>query len=119
MDVRGTGVKRCVSRPGTTLFGSAVLLAVVLFSCSPASALPAFARKYGMPCSACHEAWPMLSPFGQQFKDNGYQMGNDRDAPIFQNPGYSLVVMPYFVVHTALRMTAIITGKPIAASFAG
>src|ERR1700686_4591473 len=51
-------------------------------------ALPAFARKYGMPCSACHEAWPKLSPFGQAFKDNGYQMGNDRDAPIFQNPAY-------------------------------
>jgi hypothetical protein len=29
-----------------------------------------------------------LSPFGQQFKDNGYQMGNDRDAPIFQQPAY-------------------------------
>jgi hypothetical protein len=53
-----------------------------------ASALPAFARKYGMPCSSCHEAWPKLSPFGQAFKDNGYQMGNDRDAPIFQNPAY-------------------------------
>src|ERR1700686_3659497 len=51
-------------------------------------ALPAFARKYGMPCSACHEAWPELSPFGQQFKDNGYQMMNDRDAPIFQQPAY-------------------------------
>ena len=50
--------------------------------------LPAFARKYGMPCSACHEVWPKLSPFGQAFKDNGYQLGNDRDAPIYQNPSY-------------------------------
>src|ERR1700746_2767110 len=49
-------------------------------------AIPAFARKYGMPCSSCHEAWPKLSPFGQQFKDNGYQMGNEKDAPIYQNP---------------------------------
>src|ERR1700741_4819220 len=54
----------------------------------PVRALPAFARKSAMPCSACHEAWPMLSPFGQQFKDNGYQMGNDRDAPIFQQAAY-------------------------------
>lgn len=30
----------------------------------------------------------MLSPFGQAFKDNGYQLGNERDAPIFQNPAY-------------------------------
>ena len=51
-------------------------------------ALPAFARKYGMPCSSCHEVWPKLSPFGQQFKDNGYQMGNEKDAPIYQNPAY-------------------------------
>jgi len=51
-------------------------------------ALPAFARKYSMPCSACHDSWPRLSPFGQAFKDNGYQMMNDKDAPIWQNPGY-------------------------------
>ena len=51
-------------------------------------AIPAFARKYGMPCSACHEAWPKLNNFGQTFKDNGYQMMNDRDAPIFQQAAY-------------------------------
>ena len=51
-------------------------------------AIPAFARKYGLPCSSCHEAWPKLSPFGQAFKDNGYQLGNERDAPIFQQPAY-------------------------------
>jgi hypothetical protein len=75
-------------RAYTALAYALVLLAVLLVDCRPASALPAFARKYGMPCSACHEAWPMLSPFGQQFKDNGYQMGNDRDAPIFQQAAY-------------------------------
>src|ERR1700731_3056540 len=52
------------------------------------NALPAFARKYGMPCSSCHEAWPKLSPFGQAFKDNGYQMGKERDPPLFPRPGY-------------------------------
>ncbi len=50
--------------------------------------IPAFARKYGLPCSACHEAWPKLNAFGQTFKDNGYQLGNDRDAPIWQQPAY-------------------------------
>jgi hypothetical protein len=53
-----------------------------------AYAIPAFARKYGLPCSACHEAWPMLNNFGRTFKDNGYQLGNDRDSPIFQQPAY-------------------------------
>jgi hypothetical protein len=62
-------------------------------------AIPAFARKYGMPCSACHEAWPKLNNFGQTFKDNGYQLGNDRDAPIFQQPAYwpiSLRITPHW-----------------------
>src|SRR5882762_1592256 len=88
---RVSGVASCL------LFG--FLLVVFQFADSPpapglptpsikVNALPAFARKYGMPCSSCHEAWPKLSPFGQAFKDNGYQMGNDRDAPIFQQPAY-------------------------------
>ncbi len=68
---------------------AALVLTFVILSCSqPANALPAFARKYGLRCSACHEAWPMLNYFGQKFKDNGYQLMNDRDSPIWQNPSY-------------------------------
>jgi hypothetical protein len=89
MDVRGgSGVNRIASGRVKALLYVAAVLGIFLSTVSPASALPAFARKYGMPCSSCHEAWPKLSPFGQQFKDNGYQMGNDRDAPIFQQPAY-------------------------------
>src|SRR5580700_1444289 len=73
-----------VKRIGTQLLLGAALLTHVL----PAHAIPAFARKYGLPCSACHEAWPMLNNFGQTFKDNGYQLGNGRDAPIYQQPAY-------------------------------
>jgi hypothetical protein len=58
-----------------------------------ASAIPAFARKYGLPCSACHEAWPKLNSFGQTFKDNGYQLMNDRDAPIWQSPAFWPIAM--------------------------
>src|SRR5581483_212670 len=50
--------------------------------------IPAFARKYGLPCSACHTVWPELNAFGQKFRDNGYQLGNDRDSPIWQAPAY-------------------------------
>ena len=58
------------------------LLLVLLSTCfvDRAHAIPAFARKYGLRCSACHEAWPMLNYFGQKFKDNGYQLMNDRDC---------------------------------------
>ena len=65
-----------------------ILFVIVLSASRPASALPAFARKYGLRCSACHESWPMLNYFGQKFKDNGYQLMNDRDAPIWQNASY-------------------------------
>jgi hypothetical protein len=91
-------VKRRASWLASSLLCGFLVLAFLLADSRSASALPlatagvyalpAFARKYGMPCSACHEAWPKLSPFGQAFKDNGYQLGNDRDAPIFQSPGY-------------------------------
>ncbi len=53
-----------------------------------AAAIPAFARKYNLACSACHTAWPELNAFGQAFKDRGYQLGNDRDSPIWVNPSY-------------------------------
>src|SRR6204780_2897454 len=76
--------------PFATSLPAAALVLVFLFlgAIQPANALPAFARKYGLRCSACHESWPMLNFFGQKFKDNGYQLMNDRDAPIWQNPGY-------------------------------
>src|SRR5215831_18991960 len=63
-------------------------LALLFANVQPAHGIPAFARKYGLRCSACHEAWPMLNDFGQHFKDNGYQLGNERDAPIYQQPSY-------------------------------
>jgi len=52
------------------------------------SSIPAFARKYGLACSACHTAWPELNAFGQAFRDRGYQLGNDRDSPIWKDPSY-------------------------------
>src|SRR5271154_807715 len=72
-----------------SVLAAAFTLIFLILGASPrASALPAFARKYGLRCSACHESWPMLNYFGQKFKDNGYQLMNDRDAPIWQNPAY-------------------------------
>jgi hypothetical protein len=80
----------------STLAKAASGAAVFLGAMQPAYALPvqkvlaipAFARKYGLPCSACHTAWPELNNFGQVFRDNGYQLMNDRDSPIYQNPTY-------------------------------
>jgi len=81
-----------------------LLVAMVLADSQPAytlpvhnlknvRAIPAFARKYGLPCSACHTAWPELNNFGQTFRDNGYQLNNDHDSPIYQDPGYFPITM--------------------------
>jgi hypothetical protein len=81
------------------LTGALVLVFLILSSSQNANALPAFARKYGLRCSACHESWPMLNYFGQKFKDNGYQLMNDRDAPIWQNASYwpiTLRITPFW-----------------------
>lgn len=79
----------CQKQRMFSLLAAAFALAFLIIGTSQsASAIPAFARKYGLRCSACHESWPMLNFFGQKFKDNGYQLMNDRDAPIWQNPGY-------------------------------
>jgi hypothetical protein len=75
-------------RATSVLAAAFAILSLILSASQPASAFPAFARKYGLRCSACHESWPMLNFFGQKFKDNGYQLMNDRDAPIWQNPAY-------------------------------
>jgi hypothetical protein len=79
---------RKASRAVRSLSFVAFVAGILVATIQPAHGLPAFARKYGLRCSACHESWPMLNYFGQKFKDNGYQIMNDRDAPIWQNPGY-------------------------------
>jgi hypothetical protein len=66
-----------------------VLCAVLMFSLvAPASAIPAFARKYSLRCSACHESWPVLNDFGRSFRDNGYQLRLGRDDTVTAEPGY-------------------------------
>jgi hypothetical protein len=70
-----------------------LVFGVSFFLCQPAHAIPAFARKYSLPCSACHEAWPKLNDFGIAFRDRGYQLGNEKDSPIWHNPSYWPITM--------------------------
>ena len=75
-------------RAALSVIALAFLVTGVVTTEQPASAIPAFARKYNLPCSACHEAWPKLNNFGQVFRDNGYQLNNGKDSPIWQSPAY-------------------------------
>lgn len=55
---------------------------------SPSEAIPAFARKHSLSCTACHEAWPKLNDFGRAFRDRGYRLGTGVDEPTAAAPGY-------------------------------
>jgi hypothetical protein len=43
---------------------------------APSFAVPSFARQTGMACAACHTVFPELTPFGREFKLNGYVLDN-------------------------------------------
>src|SRR5277367_4537964 len=45
---------------------------------TPSWAVPSFARQTGMTCAACHTVFPELTPFGREFKLNGYVLDNIR-----------------------------------------
>jgi hypothetical protein len=48
------------------------LAAACIVVVRPAQALPSYARQTGQQCAACHNGFPELTPYGRQFKLNGY-----------------------------------------------
>jgi len=61
-------------------------------------ALPSYARQTGQECAACHNGFPELTPYGREFKLNGYTFGGGTsDYP-------PLAVMTFgSVTHTQAR----------------
>ena len=66
-----------------TILGLLALIGYEIVGLVPnATAVPAFARKYGVACNVCHvPGFPKLNDFGNQFRDHGYQFGADLDLP--------------------------------------
>lgn len=89
-----------MSRRARVAFTGWAVLVLAMFASPPtARAFPAFARKYGLRCTACHEAWPVLNDFGRAFRDNGYQILLGKDDPVTTNPGYipiSIRITPHY-----------------------
>ena len=56
----------------------------------PASALPAFARKYKTSCTTCHIGFPKLNAFGESFRNNGYQFPGHMDLEYIKEDQVSL-----------------------------
>ena len=67
--------KHCAS-----LKSIALLLLCLCVLPTPADAVPSFARQTGMACAACHTVFPELTPFGREFKLNGYVLDNIRQV---------------------------------------
>ncbi len=70
----------------------APLLALVAQALMPrgAESLPLFARKYNMPCTSCHVAFPRLNAFGMQFRQNGYRMPGTKGESPWDNKEFPL-----------------------------
>ena len=62
--------------------GTVLATLLSLFVSPQAQAIPAFARKYDVNCTACHTAPPILNAFGQRFLENGYQLPGTEDGGI-------------------------------------
>jgi len=66
---------------------SAVCLALALWSgvlalfSTPASAVPTYARRYGITCSVCHTTWGALNANGVTFRLSGYRRINGVEFP--------------------------------------
>src|SRR5215472_10385540 len=64
-----------VNSAAVAVLGAVLLLsaaAVCFVGIRPVQALPSYARQTGQQCAACHNGFPELTPYGRQFKLNGY-----------------------------------------------
>ena len=73
-----------------SLFFVAVLafvsVGVILSTPPPASAIPAFSRRYGTSCTTCHVDFPKLNDFGKAFKDAGFKFPKDDESFLKEPP---------------------------------
>lgn len=72
-------------------FGGVLLLTVTLIPNS-SDAMPVFARRYDMSCTACHSAFPRLNEFGEYFADNNMRLPNWKDSTI--SGGDDMLALP-------------------------
>jgi hypothetical protein len=60
-------------RGGPLLLAVAFGFVVFFVALRDARAVPSFARKYQTSCQTCHTVYPVLNPFGEAFRRNGYR----------------------------------------------
>ena len=98
-------------RAGSTAVVITVSVLAVLASClgdRQARAMPMFARRYGVPCSACHTSPPRLNETGYRFRAAGFRMPeelgqktDEKSRKITNHIGFRLQPR-YLVTHTSV-----------------
>jgi len=78
MKKRSTQALRGHRRAAAVTFVLSTLL--IFSSVIPARAVPSFARQTGVACEACHTQFPELTPFGRDFKMNGYILETTKEV---------------------------------------
>jgi hypothetical protein len=56
-----------------------------------AQAIPAFARRHKLSCTTCHDPFPRLKPFGEEFAANGFYLPEDDSDRDYVNTGDPLL----------------------------
>jgi hypothetical protein len=87
--------------------------------------VPGFSRQTGLPCNSCHFQFPQLTPFGRQFKLNGYTMSGLKaiQSPVDSTARKTLALSPIsplsaMLVTSLTRMEKAVGGtQNVAASF--
>jgi hypothetical protein len=69
-------------------------------------AVPSFARQTGMDCAACHTSFPELTPFGREFKLNGYTLGERQWLPFAAMAQFSVTNLAKNHDNTGARVMA-------------
>lgn len=65
----------------------AIFLLFMLSISETMMGMPAFARKYRMSCATCHEPFPRLKPYGEEFAANGFVLKDQEAARYFVDTG--------------------------------
>lgn len=84
------------------------VIAIVVLLPRAGYALPSFARQTGMRCTTCHTAFPQLTPFGREFKLQGYVLSNEQS----KLPPFAAMFEPSFTYTNQDQ-------KPVAAKYFG
>lgn len=88
----------------SALIVSLLALIVLITSANNAQAVPSFARQVGVSCFACHTVYPELTPFGRDFKLNGYVTSKSKQSYEFPPPISGMVMVS--LSHTDSKVPA-------------